>query len=99
MAVALMAYVEDNAVPLRVKYPVKSHGKLHRPQIGSQVASPPGGKLHQTPPKGGTEGLRLSVGNEMQIFRDRKQGRMPPFIYKASPFMGKLSAARPQAVC
>ena len=38
--IALVAYVEDQAVPLRIEAAVDSHGELHRPQVGGQV--PPG---------------------------------------------------------
>ena len=49
--VALVAHVEDQAVPLRVKHPVDGHRQLHRPQVGGQVPPSLGDALYKKLPQ------------------------------------------------
>ena len=83
--VALVAYVEDQAVPLRVEAAVDGHGELHGPQVGGQVPAGPGHILQQELPQLPAE-LRqpvcrqgLHVPRGMDIFQNHR--RIPHFHF------------------
>ena len=66
MRIALVAHVEDQPVPPRVKHPVQGHGELHRPQIGGQVAAGAGQVPDQLLPQLAAQPLRLLVAQPRQ---------------------------------
>ena len=74
VAITLVPHVKDDTVPLRSKDPVKGHRQFYRPQIGGQMAPPPGDHLHQTLPKLGAQGLGFGIGDQMEIIWDIQQG-------------------------
>ncbi|MPM65310.1 hypothetical protein SDC9_112205 [bioreactor metagenome] len=63
VAVALMPHVENKPVSAGVKHPVQGNGKLHRAQVGGQMAPAGGNHLHQPLPKLVTK-LRNSLVGE-----------------------------------
>ena len=59
MDVALVAHVEHQPVPGRIKHPVDGHCQLHCPQVGGQVPAGLGHMLHQELPQLPAQGLQL----------------------------------------